>query len=229
MKTINLDNLHGISDDILKELKNHDSLFLAYWSLDNLMEKELIINLARRINEYCLKNNVVGYHYTRAIHNDIKKSGLCCRDGETIRSSFLEKYQHLFSDKEIQIIKKNWSTHFNLLQQKIRDNRLYFNFTTSALRNSGADPLLSNFGGEQVYMPLKDIKGIGNKLKTIGKPLILKCKLDPNKIKTFHEYPWGRIAISTYHTKINKLATRFDQDGYQFENVLPKDIIIIEH
>ena len=154
----------------------------------------------------------------------------------------LDGGQHSYAqNKETDLIRENvlqqagyqiirvWNNHFDVEQQRSRDNHLFFNFTTCALADSGAEPLLANFGGEQVYMPIQDLKGIGEKIKNIGKPLILKCKLNPNNIETFYEYPWGRIAVSTYHCSLNSEALQNDQDGFQNVSVKPEDIELIEY
>lgn len=76
-------------------------------------------------------------------------------------------------------------------------------------------------------MPLQELKDIGTKIKEIGTPMIIKCVLNPNNLNTFYEYPWGRIAVSTYHSLLNVEALRDDQDGYQSVNVKPENIEII--
>lgn len=45
--------------------------------------------------------------------------------------------------------------------------------------------------------------------------------------KMFHENSLGRIAVSTYHYRVNQDITRDDQDGCQNVNVPPEDIEII--
>ncbi|EOZ96175.1 hypothetical protein A33Q_2768 [Indibacter alkaliphilus LW1] len=226
MTVIDLDSLNGIPSEFLERLQNFDSEFQNNRFLENLFSNSDISNLIEEINNYCLKNQIFGYHYTRAIPNEIQMKGLTCRKGDDIRNSFLTNFGHNFTQEELAEIKKTWFNHFDAQQKKSRDSRLFFNFTTIALKELGAEPLLSNFGGEQIYMPIQELKGIGAKIKSLGKPLILKCKLDPNKIETFYELPWGRIAVSKYHCKINPKA---NQDGYQFIDVKPENIEIIEY
>ncbi|MEN9445762.1 MAG: hypothetical protein RL728_274, partial [Bacteroidota bacterium] len=165
----------------------------------------------------------------RAFPNEIQNNGLSCRQGNEIRALFIQNFGKLFTEEEIITIKNIWKNFYNKQQQDIRDNRLFFNFTTIGLKNFGGEPLLNHFGGEQVYMPLKDLSEICNKIKNIGSPLILKCTLDPNKIITYFDNPWGRIAISSYHCKINPEAHQDDQDGFQYQNVNPENIEIIEY
>jgi hypothetical protein len=227
MVIINLDNLDGLPTRFLEELKGVKGVLQQNKFLESLLHRLAIADLMKRINEYCLKNYIYGYHYTRAIPEEIAKTGLTCRDGDTIRGSFLEKFGHLFTKEEIIRMKKNWLSHFTTHQKRIRDNRLYFNFTTKALKSFGADSLLLNFGGEQIYMPLQEAGLISDKIRNIGQPLILKCRLDPNNLNTFYENPWGRIAISTYHCQVNPDAHRDDQDGSQSVDVKAEDIELV--
>ncbi|WP_439489182.1 hypothetical protein [Algoriphagus sp.] len=227
--TINLDNLNGLPDEFIAELESIKTLFQKTESFEELLENYLIENLVFRINEYCLEQSIFGFHYTRAIYGEISKAGLTCRSGREIRDSFITRYEDKFTLKEIDEIKKAWKEHFNSQQNASRDKRLFFNFTTSALDNHGAEPLLSNFGGEQVYFPLQYFDKISDKIKGIGEPFILKCKLDPNDIQTFHDNPWGRIAVSTFHCRVNPRACQEDQDGYQVIDVSPENIEIIRY
>jgi hypothetical protein len=229
MTTIDLNNLEGIPLEFLDKLQSFDSLFKENMSFEKILSSFHISNIIEDINNYCLKNQIFGYHYTRAVPIEIQKTGLTCRKGDDIRNSFIANFGHYFTNDEIVKMKKAWFNHFDSQQKKTRDSCLFFNFTTVALEEFGAEHLLSNFGGEQVYMPIKGLKGVGDKIKNIGKPLILKCKLDPNKIKTYYERPWGRIAISTYHCRINKEAHQDDQDGYQYVDVNPVNIEVIEY
>lgn len=227
--TINLDNLDGLPKEFLDELKNIKILFQKTNSFEDLLDYYVIENLMFRINEYCLGNNIFGFHFTRAIYEEMSKTGLTCRSGKEIRECFITKHGDKFSLEEISDIKKAWKGQFNSQQSKARDKRLFFNFTTAALDNYGAEPLLTNFGGEQVYFPLQDFDKISDRIKEIGEPFILKCKLNPNEVQTFRDNSWGRIAVSTYHCRVNSSACQEDQDGYQEINVIPQNIEIIKY
>lgn len=229
MKTVNLSNLNGIPSVYMKKLEKYDFLFYKYDFLENFWNEEPINDIIIKINEHCESNTIVGIHYTRTIPEEIAKTGLICRSGKGIRDTFMTNYGYLFTEDEKAKIEESWEDYFDLDSQENRDNRLFFNFTTNALYNGGADRLLENYGGEQVYMPITSVKNVSKKIKSIGKPLILKCKLNPQKIETFYENPWGKIAVSSYHRLVNPSAYQYDQDGFQFINVEPKNIEIIEY
>lgn len=229
MKAINLGNLNGIPKELLEKLEKHDFLFYKEEFLENFWDEQAIYDIIIKINEYCESNTIVGFHYTKAIPEEISKTGLTCRSGTEIRDTFMANYAYLFTKEEQAEIKKVWKDYFNLYSQENRDNRLFFNFTTYALCNGGAERLLLNFGGEQIYMPIDSLENIGEKLKKIGKPLIVKCKLNPKQINTFDENPWGKIAVSSYHRLVNPSAYQYDQDGYQLIDVESKNIEIIRY
>ncbi|MFZ4863968.1 hypothetical protein ACL9RF_17485 [Sphingobacterium sp. Mn56C] len=191
------------------------------------MKDREISLLVEEVNEFCLNASIKGFHYTRAIPEQILKLGLTCRTGEEIRFNFIKDYGHLFSKTELQIIRDKWASQFDQRQQQSRDNYIFFNFTTSALYNVGAEPLLLNFGGEQIYMPFYECDNISSILKDLGSPMILKCNLDPGFLNTFSEYPWGKIAVSSYHTMCNPEACRVDQDGYKSVDVHSNQIEIL--
>lgn len=225
---IDLDNLSGLPQKFIEQLRRFDNVFMKQIFLEKMENDRDIRALIFDINNYCLKNRIIGYHFTRAIESDIIKSGLICRTGKTIRSEFIKRHFYLFTEEEKQTILKKWDERFDNNIEN-RDNRIFFNFTKHALFNGGAENLLSYYGGEQVYFPIFDIPEIGRKLKSIGIPLVLKCILEPSKLVTFIENPWGKIITSSYHRGINPNAHIIDQDGYQRVNVKHRKIEIIKY
>jgi hypothetical protein len=137
MATIDLNNLSGVPIEFINELKNLDAFFRENELLENILTDSSIASLVERINEYCLKHQIIGYHYTRAIPLEIKNNGLICRQGNEIRDLFIKNFGHLFTEEEIITIKNIWENFYNKQQQNIRDNRLFFNFTTIGLKNFG--------------------------------------------------------------------------------------------
>lgn len=67
---------------------------------------------------------------------------------------------------------------------------------------------------------------IGQKLASIGEPLFVKCALDPHKIRTSIERPWGKILISSFHLSVEPKAYRIDQDGKVTESISPECLIV---
>ena len=225
--TVNLENLEGLPKKYCDELEKFDNLFRTHRFLEHYEHNQDINNLVYEINNYCLKNEIIGFHYTNAIETDILEKGMIIRSGNEIRNDFRNKYFHLFDKSEQILIEEKWNQRFGQKDTESRDFRTFFNFTKDALENGGAELLLKYYGGEQVYIPLFDLSSIGEKLTKIGKPMILKCTLDPNDIMTFIENPWGKIIVSSYSRKINPNTYQIDQDGYQKKGVKSEKIEII--
>lgn len=225
--TINLNNLAGLPTKYINRLNALKEIFICNEFMESLKSNSKVSYLIEEVDDYCLNNRIVGFHYTRANANEIATNGLTCRTGKEIRACFMKQHSELFTEQELKLIQDTWDKNFDEHDEKTRDSRLYFNFTTYALRGYGAEPLLSNYGGEQVYMPIQDLDGVSAKIKKIGEPLILKCLLDPQNIKTFYDHPWGQIAVSTFHCMVNSQAYRDDQDGFQFVDVKASDIEIV--
>lgn len=227
MNTINLNDLTGLPKSLIQELSNFNEEFKSTDFLEHLEENWELSELIIMIDEFCKKNEVIGFHYTRAHPEDILTEGLLARSGQEIRSEFLKKHSKLFNQSEIQQIKDAWDRTFDDHNQEYRDNHVFFNFTLTALNGNGSELLLENYGGEQVYRPIYEMDGIKNKIVKIGTPLIAKCRLNPNDLNTFIQHPWGKIATSTYHRTQNPNAYQTDQDGYQRMTVPPERIELI--
>ncbi len=135
---------------------------------DELVEHKNVRGLVRDINEYCMQNKIVGIHYTRAEPGSILDKGLTIRSGKEIRDVFLKEYGYLFTGAELTYMKSVWCEYYSAQQSSVRDGRVFFNFTETALRNRGADFLLGMYGGEQVNMCFEPDEPIGSKLKSLS-------------------------------------------------------------
>jgi len=213
MKVVDFQNLVCLPKVYYQKLTEYSDFFRQVEHIEKFDYE--INNLIFDINKYCEKCRIVGYHYTRAYPESINKYGLLVRSGDEIRQSFIKNYGHFFTEEEIKIIKNAWMRNFTETDCESRDNRIFFNFTLQGLKNGGAHNLLNFFGGEQIYFPLMELKNIIAKLSSLGLPLIAKCNLDPKDLTVYIQEPWGRIAVSAFHRKINKNASVVDQDGFQ--------------
>lgn len=212
---------------MLHRLSKYDNVLREVDFLEDLQSERGLQEVICEIDRFCAANEIIGFHFTRAHAEDILKQGLLARSGKDIRREFLCKHSNPFTKTELETIEQSWKRGFDETDERSRDHRIFLNFTLDALKNGGAEPLLKNFGGEQVYAPLQNLPEIGQKIRNIGTPLIVKCRLDPNKVSTFIQHPWGMIAVSTYHRTQNLAAGVIDQDGYQATPVPAQHIEII--
>lgn len=192
---------------------------------ENLVDHPDVRNLVIDIDSYCMQNRVLGIHYTRAIRADIEQKGLLIRTGAEIRDEFTQRFGDRFKADELEWLQNKWLSH-QVKQSDIRDLMLWFNFTLTEFGGSGSEYLLGMYGGEQIHMGIEFDTPIGVKLANIGEPLIIKCALDPHKVDTFAENPWGKILVSSFHLSVEPEAYRIDQDGKVTHSILPEDVVV---
>ncbi|HDL7089150.1 TPA: hypothetical protein PXM39_000579 [Yersinia enterocolitica] len=214
-----------LPDEFVTRLRAIESSCMGEEFSESLVEHYNVSALVRDIDQYCRSNRIIGIHYTRAVPESIRSKGLLVRDGKEVRETFLSEHGYLFSQEEILMIKDRWECYFDHNQGSARNSRIFFNFTEKELGRSGTKYLLGLCGGEQVSMCFEADELLGLKFGKIGEPMVVRCSLDPNQIKTFIEYPWGKILVSSFHALINPDAYRIDQDGYQSIPVKPEDIV----
>jgi hypothetical protein len=116
----------------------------------------------------------------------------------------------------------------NRLSKSFRKIAVAISSSSNVLRGC-AERLLTNYGCENIYMPLTESPDLEAILSTIGQPLVVECELNPANLKTFMDYPWGTIWLSTYHKSINPRADVADQDGKQFCPVPPEKIAALRN
>jgi hypothetical protein len=192
---------------------------------ENLVRHSEVLRVAIELNHYCMQRRILGIHYTRAIRSDIEHKGLLVRTGNEIRNEFVERFGQEFEADELEFLQSLWSSH-QAKQARIRDSMLWFNFTLTEYGNSGSEYLLGMYGGEQIHMGIEFDTPIGQKLAGIGEPLLIKCALNPRKVRTFIEYPWGKILVSSFHLSVVPEAYRIDQDGQVTESISPEDLVV---
>lgn len=224
---INLTSCDQVPTQIIRRLQDLESVFTEHEFLEGVLAVDTLYQTTVELNALCLREGVIGYHYTRAIKKDIETVGLQCTNCVTHQRSFMLKHGDRFSDVQRRRIQQHWNDYFDATQMRVRDGRVWFNFTLAALHDGGADPLLAYFGGETIYMPLKRDVEVASILQTIGQPLVIECILATDNLHTFSEHPWGRIWLSTYHTTINPDSHQCDVDAYIRERLPPTRIASI--
>jgi len=224
---IKLNSTGQIPQPIRHLLRGYKSLFAKYDLIQKVLENTHLYGVAEELNQVCLQEGIIGYHFTRAIREDIEARGLQLGCGTDRRSDFVSRHGHRFSEAQRERMHRMWDDYFDALQTWVRDGKIWFSFTLDALDNGGADRLLTYFGGEVVYMPLTEDKEIAAILQTIGQPLIVECVLAAERLRTFSVIPWGTIWLSSYHVTVNRDALQNDMDAYSEEPVSVSQIVSI--
>lgn len=227
--TIKLNCSNGIPLRLTRKLRSFDSVLTRCESLEVVLADRDLYQIAEDLHALCLKNGVIGYHFTIAVRKNIETCGLIVSNGQERRRNFLVEHGHRFSDAQRARIRHMWESYFRPPQSQSRDGRIWFNFTLSALGNGGADDLLNYYGGEIINMPLTLDEDIAAVLRTIGEPLIVECALETQGLHPFgmSDIPWGKIWLSSYHVALNPVAQQFDVDACQEQPVPPSQVASI--
>lgn len=221
---IRLDSTAQMPPEILRYLLQFDSVFSACEYFEQVLKNRYLAEIAEELDRLCVRNGIIGYHFTRATREDIAGRGLEVASGARRRSDFLATCGHLFSAAQRERIGQMWD-YFDARQNRARDGRIYFTFTLDALSNGGAHPLLTYFGGEVVNMPLTNDEEIAAILQTIGESLVIECELEPEKLRASCENPWGSTWLSSYHVAVNPRAHRHAAEAHLLEPLLPSNLV----
>lgn len=223
--TFDLARAQDIPQEILSVLTAHHDLLGKVKSLDKLLERQAILEIANNLNKLAEQAGIVGYHYTRSSRVSIEANGLITKSGTTRRREFLEEHGYRFTPQQREKIQTCWDAYFKENQNRARDNRIWFNLTSSALGTEGSARLLNNYGGEVVYKAFSRDCEIAKVLESIGEPMVIKCSLDTRELRAS---PWGEVWLSSYHRSVNPNACQTDFDVYTTRSVLPDQILSIE-
>lgn len=226
---IRLNCSSGIPVSLASKLRSCESVITGCEFLQELLENRDLYQIAEDLHALCLKEGIIGYHFTRAAREEIETRGLIVGSGRERRRDFLAQYGHRFSEAQRERICQKWESYFTASQTQARERGVWFNFTLSALGNGGADDLLTYYGGEIINMPLTQDEEIAAVLRTIGEPLIVECALETQRLHPFSfcQIPWGKIWLSSYQVAIHPNAQQFDIDAYQEQPVPPSQIVSI--
>lgn len=227
-KMIALDSAESIPPELRARLKRLLGSLLRDRYVDSFARTPEAQAVMAEMNDYLESRSVVGIHYTRANPHEIERGGLTCGPGANRRKWFLNEFGHHFSRREIEAIKSAWRKRYDAHENSLRDHRVFFNFTRSALTNGGATPLLENFGGETIYMGLLDLPDILAKSRSFGSPLIVRCRLKISALQACWEFPAALVWLSAYHVAVNPHARLYDVDVFSPAPIPPEDILSIE-
>jgi hypothetical protein len=225
--TIRLTSLDQMPQDIRSALQRFDSVVGETPFMETLLQNPDLHRIAIELDRLCVPEGVIGFHFTRALREEIEARGLEICSGHDRRRQFLAKYGTLFSEAKRKWMRRAWKNYFDKDQTAERDGRIWFNLTLGALDDGGADDLLTYFGGEVINMPLTQDEEVAAVLQTLGQPLIVECALSAEALHACSEIPWGRTWLSTYHVSINQDAYGWDVDAYSIEPVPPGQIVSV--
>lgn len=224
----NLAVVDEIPAEITSRLQGHVGLLQRIEHSEEFFAQEPLAEIVYELDSICESDGIVGVHYARADRKLISSEGLLPRTGAERRAQFLKSNGHRFTAAQRERLCAAWASYFTVEQNRIRDGRIWFNLTRMAMSNGGAEPLLSNYGGEVIYVPFSRDEEIYRILRGFGESIIVECSLQTESVRTFCEKPWGRTWLSSYHCSVNPKAFQWDVDLYTEEPVPPDAIVKIE-
>lgn len=224
---IHLHDYKSFPKEVHDEISKLEDKLLSVEYLETLYDRHEFRSVLSSISEWIKSSFIVGYHYTRANKREIIDQGLLIRSGQEIRDKFIAKHASKFAAEQIKEFDQSWNSYLDNPTSSSRDNKIWFSFSLEGLRNGGADNLLSNFGGEQVYWTIKHKPIFRDIIKSFGESLVIKCRLDPNYLCQPDLEDLGKVVISSYHVLIHPEAQLVDFDGFQEIPVLPSDILSV--
>jgi hypothetical protein len=234
---IALDNATSFTPEMLGVMDPLRTLLLRENYIDSLADSAVTRKALEPMGAYLEAEGIIAIHYTRAEPEHITAAGLLCTTGVARRAWFLENYGYNFTAREIEAIKNDWNDYFHGNSARSRDNKIWFALTTNELRNGGAGArdLLEHFGGETIFMPLKNrgvtdpfMLGITAKIRRLGVPLIVRCATKPSRLQSFGEHFAALVWLSTFHQSINPAARPYDVDAYVTEAITTREIVSID-
>jgi hypothetical protein len=89
MCTLNLEDPSCLPVAFRDELMDCNAIFAQSTCLDEIRHDERVSRVIERINDYCARNYIFAYHYTRALRSDLAANGLVPRSGDEIRQTEL--------------------------------------------------------------------------------------------------------------------------------------------
>jgi hypothetical protein len=220
-------NIDGLPQGSLRILQGHSAALEQHTSIDELLAIPALLRVIEDLDALCIREGVVGFHFTRAMRGSILKDGLVMKAGIERRCNFIAEFGHHFTEEQRRRIQQAWESYFPGQQDRSRNGRVCLALTRQALIDGGAEPLLKHFGGEAIYMPLTQYPDVVDVLSNLGEPLIVQCALDTTRSKAYYEHPWGCVWLSSYHCSINPQARQLDQNVSASCSIPPADIISV--
>ena len=182
------------------------SLLKGARSVESISDERPARLLMEALTAELEETGFVGIHHTRALPESIKSNGLQLLTGRERRAKFLREYGKLFTAGEIADIEAAWKNYFCGMQYMGREGQVWFNYTSDEFDTAEESHFLRYFGGEQIHMPLHDHPSVSEKLRSIGVPLRVRCRLFPSVVTEFRDHSAAWVWLSIYHKKLNPSA-----------------------
>jgi hypothetical protein len=224
---IRLDDVASLPAMFASRLQAFDNLFQAHEHIDSVVADQRIRPLVDEIENYLRQLPIRAYHCTREpMPGYFAREGLRLTDVEVHQREFLSTFGNQFTETELQDMQTTWRDYFKGTGQILaRNGRLWFCLTEATARSDGTEVFFKHFGGEAIFMPLKEHPTIAAKLGTIGSPVIVEVQLLPDVTPKYTSY--ARPLLSAYHLIRRPDASPWLSETYIGNPIAPKDILSV--
>lgn len=222
---LSLDSPDALPTEFVARLISHQHLFLKHEFLDAVLENSSVRTIADDLNAYLKQRRIYGYHCTKEPSPGFFETrGLRLTDVQTHQAEFLAMFGDRFTANEVTEMKAAWEHYFEGAgQRKLRDGLVWACLSRSLVKTSGTETFFRFFGGESVFMPLKQHSSIATKLEAIGHPVVVEVALPGDVLKAGSEM--SLAVLSRHHAKIRPDAHPCESEARSHQPVPPEDII----
>lgn len=194
--------------------------------IESLLQDEPYRSAVAELEAFIRAHRVIGYHCTKEpAPGFYERQGLRILDLNRQQSEFLELHGHHFSAAEVVDMRCRWADYFGKQQAAARSGKVWFCLAHNQVVGSGTDRLFSLFGGEAVYMPLAGVPPLVEKLRAIGRPVVIEVSLVPDELRVFSPIAFAFNAISLAHRRRKPTAPLAGYEGYVSGDIEPSRIL----
>lgn len=227
MEPLRLDDVSSLPSDLLARVCQFDGLFRQHEHIDSVAADARFRLLRDELEAHLRTQPIRGYHCSREPEPGYYlREGLRLTDVAAHQAEFMARHGHLFTATEAADMKAAWQSYFvGTGQSESRNGRLWFCLTEATARSSGTEVFFNRFGGEAVFMPLKDHRTIALKLGQIGAPVIVEVRLPPGAAARYRSL--ALPLLSAYHLTVRPDAHPWEAETYIQQPVPPADVLAV--
>ncbi|RZU02170.1 hypothetical protein [Rivibacter subsaxonicus] len=225
MLPLRLESPDALPAGLASRLVAHRALFRMHEFLDSVLEHTAVRAIADELEAHLSQQRIHGYHSTKEpVPGFFVARGLRPTDVETHQAEFLAAFGDRFTETELAEMKVAWHEYFvQGGQRRHRNGLVWACLSRSLAKTSGTETFYRYFGGEAVFMPLKNDSSVAAKLEAIGQPVVVEVSLPGAVLEAQH--PMAMAVLSHYHRTIRPDAHLYESEARLRQAVPAADVI----
>ncbi|WP_454730872.1 MULTISPECIES: hypothetical protein [Cupriavidus] len=222
---LRLDSVAALPAEFVARLAEHRQLFEQREFLDAVLESRSVRAIADELEVYLKQQRIHGYHCTKEPSPGFFEAhGLRPTDVAAHQAEFLATFRDHFTAMEIADIMAAWETYFEHHgQRSVRDGLVWACLSRSLIKTKGTETFFRFFGGEAIFMPLKQHLTIAPKLEAIGRPVVVEVALPGDALRA--AYAMSRAVLSHYHATVHPDAHLYESEACLRQLIPSSDVI----